>query len=314
MLRIIILGLILLFTCIKTYQLLINFKLKDNFNNEKFLNYLFYNTINSNLENSEIYTIVKTFSLNSPTSLINLNLNHATSLEAFEDVSEPDELNIEHFTDPFSKNITKPLVYIYNTHQKEGYATNNLLEYNITPSVLMASYILKEKLNDLGVKTIVEEEDITAILRINNWQYKYSYEASKILIQDVKEKEPTLKYFIDLHRDSSKRTKTVTEIDGKIYARVLFVVGLEHKNYESNLLIATKLNNKIKETYPTLSRGIYKKSGPGVNGVYNQNLSSNAILLEMGGQYNTIEEVNNTINILAPVLADFIKKEENIAN
>lgn len=313
LLKISILIFIVIFCCFKTYKFLINNSLKDKFNNEKFLNYLLYNTINNHLENNELLTILKTFNLSNPAYLINLNVNKS-SVSAFEDVSEPSDLTIPHLTDPFDSIVNEPLVYIYNTHQKEAYSSDNLLEYNIKPTVLLASYILKEKLNDLGIKTIVEEQDITELLRVNNWQYRYSYEASKLFINEIKEKEPTIKYFIDLHRDSSKRTKTITEIDKKIYARILFVVGLEHPNYESNLLITTKLNNLIKEKYPTLSRGIYKKSGAGVNGIYNQDLSPNAVLLEMGGQYNTIEEVNNTINIIAPIIADYLKEAENIAN
>ena len=135
-----------------------------------------------------------------------------------------------------------------------------------------------------------------------------------MLIENIKEKQPSLKYFIDVHRDSSKRYKTITEIEGITYARVLFVVGLEHDNYEDNLKIATDLNELIINKYPNLSRGIYKKSGEGVNGIYNQNLSPNLILLELGGQYNSIDEINNTINLIVPIISDYIKEKENIAN
>ena len=95
-------------------------------------------------------------------------------------------------------------------------------------------------------------------------------------------------------------------IDGKSYARVMFLVGLEHDNYNANLKVATDINNLIKAKYPSLTRGIYKKSGPGVNGIYNQDFNSNCILIELGGQYNTMLEVSNTIDILAKILYDYI--------
>jgi len=53
-----------------------------------------------------------------------------------------------------------------------------------------------------------------------------------------------------------------------------------------------------------------KKSGKGVNGVYNQDFSPDAILIEVGGQYNNISEVNNTLKVLAKILANYIKEEE----
>ena len=70
-----------------------------------------------------------------------------------------------------------------------------------------------------------------------------------------------------------------------------------------------KINNEINKKYPTLSRGIYKKQGPGVNGVYNQDFSSNCILIEFGGQYNTIDEVYNTVEVLSKILANYMGED-----
>jgi stage II sporulation protein P len=65
----------------------------------------------------------------------------------------------------------------------------------------------------------------------------------------------------------------------------------------------------LKKNYPTLTRGLAIKSGKGVNGIYNQDMSENAILIELGGQYNSIVEVNNTITILTKALYAYIKGE-----
>ena len=43
---------------------------------------------------------------------------------------------------------------------------------------------------------------------------------------------PSLNYFIDIHRDSLTKDKTTVVIDDKEYAKVLFIVGLENKNYK----------------------------------------------------------------------------------
>ena len=125
-------------------------------------------------------------------------------------------------------------------------------------------------------------------------------------------KYSTIKYLIDIHRDSATIDKTLYEQDGKSYAKVLFVVGLEHDNYEPNLKLATELNDKLKEKYPGISRGISKKSGPNVNGIYNQDLSENSMLIEIGGVDNDIEQVNNTVNALSEILTTYIKEKENV--
>ena len=72
---------------------------------------------------------------------------------------------------------------------------------------------------------------------------------------------------------------------------------------------ATLLNNNLTAQIPDISRGIIKKSGPGVNGIYNQNLSPNSVLIEVGGQYNTIEQVNNTMPILANAILKYLEGE-----
>lgn len=205
---------------------------------------------------------------------------------------------------------SKPKVYIFNTHQTEGYNSNFLEAFNINNTVYLASHILGEYLSDLGVTTIVEENSIIDVLNTNGWKYGYSYKASRILLENAYKKNPSLDFFIDLHRDAASYDRTVTEIDGKKYAKILFVVGLEHDSYEPNLQLAKKLNEKIKKIAPTLSRGVLEKKGPGVNGKYNQDFNKNTILIEVGGQYNYIEEVNNTLKIIAKVIYEYLEDEK----
>ena len=209
-----------------------------------------------------------------------------------------------------TKNTQKPIVYIFNTHQTEGYNSKFLETFNINNTVYLGSYILAEYLSDLGVSTIVEENSIVDVLNTNGWKYGYSYKASRILLENAYKKNPSLDFFIDLHRDAASYDRTLTEIDGKKYAKILFVVGLEHENYEPNLQLAKNLNERIKKIAPTLSRGVLEKKGPGVNGKYNQDFNKNTILIEVGGQYNYIEEVNNTLKIIAQVIYEYLEDEK----
>ena len=204
----------------------------------------------------------------------------------------------------------KPLVYIFNTHQTEGYNSNFLESFNINNTVYIASHILGEYLEDLGIGVIVEGNSIVDILNANGWKYGSSYKASRILLENAYKENPSLEFFIDLHRDSGSYEKTMLELDGKKYAKVLFVVGLENKNYELNLRLANKLNDMIKEISPKLTRGVLEKQGKGVNGIYNQDFNQNTILIEVGGQYNYIEEVNNTLKIIAKVIYEYLNLYE----
>lgn len=204
----------------------------------------------------------------------------------------------------------EPLIYIYNTHDEEAYYNSYLNPYNIVPDVKLASYYFQERLKDLGIESVVEKRKIKSVLEANGWNYRYSYNASRVYLEEVAKNNPSIEYFIDLHRDSVSKDKTTTVINGKSYAMVMFLVGLEHENYQKNLDLATRLNELIGQFDSTLSRGIYQKEGPGVNGIYNQDFSSKAILIEVGGQYNTIEEVANTIEVIARVLKDYLGELE----
>lgn len=212
--------------------------------------------------------------------------------------------------DPYpEKQTEEPLVYIYNTHQLEKYSTKNIEEYDVVPNVMMASYILREKLYENGIPAIVEQADVNEFLQTNNWNYASSYKVTRFLMEDAKEKNPTLNYFIDLHRDSVKKSISTTTINGKSYAKILFIVGLENDNYKENLQVTEKINNMLEEKYPGITRGIYKKQGPGVNGVYNQDFHKNTILIEMGGVENTIDEVLNSTLAVSEVITQFIKED-----
>ena len=213
------------------------------------------------------------------------------------------------FKETENTNQRSPTVYIYNTHQTESYLYDKVNNYNLDYNVMFASYILKEYLNDYNILSFVESASIKKVLNENNLIYKDSYKASRILLEESIINYPTLKYFIDLHRDSSVYEKTTCVIDNKSYAKILFVLGLENKNYLENEKMINSLNERLIKVNSCLSRGITKKSGVGVDGVYNQDFNSNAILIELGGQYNTITEVNNTLKIFAKVLAEYIWEE-----
>ncbi len=207
------------------------------------------------------------------------------------------------------KEIDKePEVYLYNTHQGETYEGKALEGYNITPGVMMASYIFQNKLADYNVKALVMEDNITDYLNLNNMKYSKSYNASRKFLKEALENNQDLKLIIDIHRDSVPKDKSTTIINGKPCAKILFVIGEEYETYEENLKMTNIINDKIKEKYPDLTRGIITKGGKGSNGIYNQDLSPKITLMEIGSHQNKIDEVLNTIDLIAPIIGEYINE------
>ena len=266
-----------------------------------YYSYKYFENMNKTLNNKEIVELVVNNSFkeeNIIKQLINYNSNPIRLL------NKTYEETIEEKTD-------KPVIYLYNTHPKEEYNKSTIGEYSINPTVIMNNYILEDIFEKKGFPSFVEEKETTEILDKNNWNYASSYKASRILIEEAKDKYNSLKYYIDIHRDSLEKSKTTITIEGKDYAKILFILGLENENYQENLDFIEKINNKIEEYYPNLSKGIYKKSGPGVNGIYNQDFSKYTILIEVGGYENTTTEVLNTAIAFSKCFLEVLNEENN---
>lgn len=217
-----------------------------------------------------------------------------------------DDIDVNDKEAVISQKEYTPLIYLYNSHQSEEYAASSFVEFTITPTVMMASYILEDIFNKNGYYSLVEEGSVKNVLNDNGWKYNSSYKASRILMENAFSEYKDLKYFIDIHRDSLSRERTYINIDGKDYAKTIFLIGLENENYRANLEFVEQINNKMNEKYPGLSKGIYKKGGFGVNGVYNQDFSPYTILIEIGGVDSTTVEVLNSAMAFADCFMEVI--------
>lgn len=295
---------------------------KKNISNEEFINIL-VSTGNANMLKEYKATNIVNKTMNfifnidfkKPVTFFNTSIlkygavsgesSKTISLEYNDDYSNMDELSkvSDYIEDPNPKDVDSPIVYIYNSHQLENYSDKDLNIYGITPNVLMASYVFRESLDEKGISAIVEEANMSEILANNNWNYAYSYQASRSLLEEKKNKYSSLKYFIDIHRDSISHDYSTVSINSQNYAKVLFVIGQDYASWEENNTLANKFSNALNKAYPGISRGVMLKQGINVNGIYNQDLSPNCLLIEVGALENTIEEVYNTVKALANVFA-----------
>ncbi|WP_150266459.1 stage II sporulation protein P [Paenibacillus tepidiphilus] len=200
-------------------------------------------------------------------------------------------------------------ILIYHSHPREAY--NPLLgATSDNPSsavpgknvMLVGSYITKQ-LEKHGIGTVHMQEDYATEVADYNWNFSYKY--SRITVKAAMAANKEMDAMFDIHRDSQRHGKTTAVIDGQNYAQVYFILGHGNKDWKKNEAFANKIHQRLEKSYPGLSRGIWgKSSGNGNNGEYNQSLSPNSVLIEVGGIDNTGEELKRTAEVLADTIAE----------
>lgn len=207
--------------------------------------------------------------------------------------------------------LTEKVVFLYSSHNRESFLPHLPEEtepdraYHKEVNITKVSEKLAEKLEDQKIGAVFDRTDITTILHDKGWTYGKSYDASRPVVQSALTEHEQVQYVFDIHRDSLPYDKTTLEVDDTGYATFLFVIGAENKQYEKNLKLATDLHYLLEEKTPGISRGVITKEGPKSNGVYNQDLLENSILIEVGGYDNDLEEMYRSIDIFADIFSEY---------
>mgnify|MGYP000969853173 FL=1 len=216
----------------------------------------------------------------------------------------PKPLNIK----PLKIDKEIPYILIYHTHGTESYSEiqkgvhhTTDRAYNITTIGENVAGILEDKGHK--VEHITTYHDIPS--------YNKSYTRSLNTATEALQKNNNLKLLIDMHRegielkDSSVKNnldkyidKFTTEINGKTVATFFFVIGPDTPNKEEVLNFAKYFKTISDIIYPGLCNGIHIKP----RGKFNQFLSDHYMLVEMGSNLNTMEEVTETSKLFAELL------------
>lgn len=174
-------------------------------------------------------------------------------------------------------------------------------------SIVELAHILAGHLESHGVPTLVEERNVDEKLSENNWEFYMSYYAAGYFVRNAVEQHPSLKFFIDLHRDGIPHYYATTEIDDESYARVVFVIGTGNPmGYAESYAVARELHDMLEVRKPGISRGIFFSGGSGRDGVYNQDISPMLQVIELGTVDSIVEQASRTVEVLAEVLAEYI--------
>ncbi|UOQ94029.1 stage II sporulation protein P [Halobacillus shinanisalinarum] len=230
------------------------------------------------------------------------------------------DLAEEEGTPQKNEEISKKSVYIYQSHSWEAYKPliksehPNASSTNEKVNVIAVGTKLKEELEGRGIGVKHDKTNVTKGLKERNLDYTHSYEFSRGLVQEALAQNDNLSYLIDIHRDSQPRSITTTTINGKDYARLFFIVGKENEKFEQNLEVAKEINAALEQKYPGISRGVFVKTKLEGNGVYNQDLTNRAMLLEFGGVENNLNELYNSIEAFAEVFSTYYRGDAEKVN
>ncbi|MGG3574696.1 stage II sporulation protein P [Bacillus gobiensis] len=204
----------------------------------------------------------------------------------------------------------RKVVYIYNTHNTESYLpllkgeTDPNRAFHSKANVTLVSDMLGKSLKTEGLGSEVEKKDFQASLNKKGWNYTRSYEESRSAVREALAANKEFAYTIDIHRDVKRLNGTLKEINGKKYAKVAFIVGTNNSSFSKNHQVATELHKLLEKKYKGVSRGVFKQGGSRNNGVYNQDLSQNALLIEFGGVDNNLEQLRNSADAIADVFSE----------
>jgi stage II sporulation protein P len=204
-------------------------------------------------------------------------------------------------------------VYIYHTHNRESWrnvsGNSNGISYDDPKvNITLVGKKLAEKLQKKGISSIVEETDFTERLNEQKLSYTKAYTESRKAVNKAMKSHASLSYFFDIHRDADvPRNKTTVVINGKTYARIMFVIGDAYSTHKENKKFAEALNALLNKKYPGISRGVLLKSAHQGNAEYNQSVSNGSLLLEFGGVNNSLEENLQTAEAFADVFAEYYK-------
>ncbi|KMJ60191.1 stage II sporulation protein P [Bacillus sp. LL01] len=232
---------------------------------------------------------------------------------------EEEEENNENATPPAQTTGVKRTVLIYHSHSRESFlpylkgVTSPNAASHPEVNVTRLGKKLQEELVQRGIGTDIDTTDTALALKNRGWVYGQSYDVTRPIVEEALAGNQHLNYLIDVHRDSGRRKSTTMDINGVPHARLYFVIGKKNQNYEKNQYLAEQIHKKLEQIYPGLSKGIFVP--PAVetrNGIYNQDLSPNSMLVEVGGVDNTFEEMNRTLEIFADVFSEIYWQAEKV--
>lgn len=196
----------------------------------------------------------------------------------------------------------QPQILIYHTHASEAFADS--VEGDSSTTIVGAGEKLASVLRDKYDYNVIHNTEIFDEDR------DYAYSNSLPAIEQLLEDNPSIEVVIDLHRDEMPADRRlVIDLQGRPTAQFMFFNGLsrtkkggtieylENPYLADNLAFSFQMQVASNEYYPGIARRIYLKAYR-----YNMHLRAKSLLIELGAQNNTVEEIMNAVEPLAHVI------------
>lgn len=241
--------------------------------------------------------------------------NNKTSLE-----EQPEQKLVAYAAAPMIETeepyLPSPFqVLLLFTHSHETYKPVVKLKsgvqavYDEQTNIFSMQELIGHYLQLNGLQSTVLDLDVMTVMKQQGANFYQAYDVVRpYLAEELNKNQYDL--VLDIHRDSAKSAVTTIEADGQKFAKIAFVIGAEHAGYESNFAYAEILSERLNTIVPGISRGVIKKQGEDVDGVYNQDLSPVMLLVELGGIDNSEEQLQRTMAVLAQAIAKTFVTEQ----
>lgn len=205
-----------------------------------------------------------------------------------------------------------PVILIYHTHASEDFKNSkkNCQEDTVVGVGSELTKLLEQKygfhvLHDKTVYDVIQ----------GKLDRSKAYNVAALGIEKNLKKYPSIQMIIDLHRDGvAEQTRLVTNINGKRTAQIMFFNGmsrtkqngeipyLRNINLKGNLALSMQLKVLAQEQFPGFTRQNFIRGYR-----YNLHYRKRSMLVEVGAQNNTVEEVKNAMIPFAKLLHQVLR-------
>lgn len=216
--------------------------------------------------------------------------NKTATVESLGAFALPDVSFLSELAKPVLSTGSKKAVALYCTHSDESY----------TPTDGKSSLAKRGGIYDVAesFKAALEKEGVTVYYSNEN-HYPHdagAYRRSRATAATLAEKG--VDAIMDIHRDGIPDAgEYAKSINGEDATKVRLLVGRSNQNAEANKAFAARIKAVGDQMYPGLIKDIYIGKG-----TYNQDLMSQAVLLEFGTYTNEKEAVLNSTEYMADVM------------
>ncbi len=191
---------------------------------------------------------------------------------------------------PVSSGDKKPTIAVYHTHSDESYVPSDGKEsIEGNGGIYDVGQAFVDELKNQGFNVKYNENnhnphDINAYSR-----------SRKTAVTLLKQENPDV--IVDVHRDAVPADVYQAEVEGQEVTKIKLVIGKQNPNMKTNLEFAKKIKAVMDKQEPGLSNGIYLGKGD-----YNQDLSPQAILIEVGAHTNKKEDAEEGVKLFADAM------------